>query len=141
VAVPSNEHERTLAFAEIALQQIRALRLPASPRNFEIWYQYASGYSPGLNRTINDTLAQKGTLEESDIERIYDTYLSPGRVTDRLDSVGSRMAAEITQVLARSTPQRARQRATRQVWRTPVKSCKAPATICTAAATASRCAQ
>ena len=26
--------------------------------------------------------------------------MSPGRVTDRLDSVGSRMAAEITQVLA-----------------------------------------
>ena len=100
MAVPSDEHERTLAFAEIALQQNRALRLAASPRNFEIWYQYATGHSPGLNRTINDTLAQKGTLEESDIERIYDTYLSPGRVTDRLDSVGSRMAAEITQVLA-----------------------------------------
>jgi diguanylate cyclase len=100
MAVPSNEHERTLAFAEIALQQIRALRLPASPRNFEIWYQYATGYSPDLNRSINDTLAQKGTLDESDIERIYDTHLSPGRVTDRLDSVGSRMAAEITQVLA-----------------------------------------
>jgi diguanylate cyclase len=74
-----HEHERTLAFAEIALQQIRALRLPASPRNFEIWYQYATGYSPGLNRTINDTLAQKGTLEESDVERIYEMYLSPGR--------------------------------------------------------------
>ena len=100
MAVPSNEHERTLAFAEIALQQIRALRLPASPRNFEIWYQYATGYSPDLNRSINDTLAQKGALDKSDIERIYDTHLSPGRVTDRLDSVGSRMAAEITQVLA-----------------------------------------
>jgi diguanylate cyclase len=100
MAVPSNEHERTLAFAEIALQQIRALRLPASPLNFEIWYQYATGYSPDLNRSINDTLAQKGALDESDIERIYDTHLSPGRVTDRLDSVGSRMAAEITQVLA-----------------------------------------
>jgi diguanylate cyclase len=100
MAVRSDEHERTLAFAEIALQQIRALRLPASPRNFEIWYQYATGYSPGLNRSINDTLAQKGMLQESDIERIYDAYLSPGRATDRLDSVGSRMAAEITQVLA-----------------------------------------
>jgi len=100
MAVPSDEHERTLAFAEIALQQIRALRLPASPRNFEIWYQYATGYNPNLNRTINDTLAQKGTLEQSDIERIYDAYLSPGRATDRLDSVGARMTAEITQVLA-----------------------------------------
>jgi len=72
VAVPSNEHERTLAFAEIALQQIRALRLSASPRNFEVWYQYATGYNPDLNRSINDTLAQQGTLEESDIERIYE---------------------------------------------------------------------
>ena len=70
------------------------------PRNFEIWYQYATGYSPDLNRSVNDTLAQKGTLDESDIERIYDTHLSPGRVTNRLDSVGSLMAAEITQVLA-----------------------------------------
>ena len=100
MAVPGNEHERTLAFAEIALQQIRALRLSASPRNFEVWYQYATGYNPDLNRSINDTLAQQGTLEESDIERIYEAHLSPGRVTDRLDSVGSRMAAEITQVLA-----------------------------------------
>jgi diguanylate cyclase len=100
MAVPSDEHERTLTFAEIALQQIRALRLPASPRNFEIWYQYATGYSPSLNRTINDTLAQKGTLEQSDIEHIYETYLSPGRATDKLDSVGARMAAEITGVLA-----------------------------------------
>ncbi len=100
MAVPSDEHERTLAFAEIALQQIRALRLPASPRNFEIWYQYATGYNPSLNQTINDALAQKGKLEQSDIERIYETYLSPDRATDRLDSVGARMADEITRVLA-----------------------------------------
>jgi diguanylate cyclase len=100
MAVPSDEHERTLAFAEIALQQIRALGLPASPRNFEIWYQYATGYHPSLNHTINDTLAQKGVLEQSDIDRIYETYLSPGRATDKLDSVGARMADEIARVLA-----------------------------------------
>jgi diguanylate cyclase len=100
MAVPSDEHERTLAFAEIAFQQIRALRLPASPRNFEIWYQYGTGHSPGLNRAINDTLAEKGTLREADIERIYNTYLAPNSATDRIDSVGSRMTAEIAQVLA-----------------------------------------
>jgi diguanylate cyclase len=100
MAVPSDEHERTLAFAEIAFQQIRALRLPASPRNFEIWYQYGTGHSPALNRAINDTLAEKGTLQEADIERIYKAYLSPNSATDRIDNVGSRMTAEITQVLA-----------------------------------------
>ena len=100
MAVPCDEHERTLAFAEIALQQIRALHQPASPRNFEIWYQYATGYSPQLNRAINEMLTQKGTLCDTDIDQIYDTYLSPSRVTERLDTVGSRMADEIKQVLA-----------------------------------------
>jgi diguanylate cyclase len=99
MAVPSDEHERTLAFAEVALQQIKALRQPASPRNFQIWYQYATGYTPELNRSINETLAQKGELGEADIDQIYNTYLSSNRVSDRLDTLGTRMAGEIKQVL------------------------------------------
>ena len=53
----AGEHERTLAFAEIALGQIKALRQPAIPRNYEVWYAYATGYNPSLNQTINETLA------------------------------------------------------------------------------------
>jgi len=99
MAVPSNEHERTIAFAEIALQQIRALRQPALPRNFEIWYQYATGYNPELNHAINEMLAQKGALSDAEIDQIYSTYLSHDRLSDRIDSVGSRMTTEIKQVL------------------------------------------
>jgi diguanylate cyclase len=99
MAVPSDEHERTLAFAEVALQQIRALRQAATPRNFEIWYQYATGHTPDLNRWINDTLAQNGALTDADIDHIYNTFLSPNRVSDRLDTLGSRIAGEIRQVL------------------------------------------
>jgi diguanylate cyclase len=43
---PAGEHERTMAFAEIALGQIKALQQPAVPRNYEIWYAYATGYTP-----------------------------------------------------------------------------------------------
>ena len=42
----ADEHERTMAFAEIALGQIKALRQPATPRNYEVWYAYATGYQP-----------------------------------------------------------------------------------------------
>ena len=68
MAVPNDEHERTLAFAEIALGQIRALGQPASPRNFEIWYHYATGYNQPLNQSINETLAKKGALSDADLE-------------------------------------------------------------------------
>jgi diguanylate cyclase len=100
MAVPSDEHERTIAFAEIALQQIRALHQSASPRNFEIWYQYATGYSPELNRAINEKLALKGALSDADIDEIYSTYLSSTRASEQIDTVGSRMMSEIKQVLA-----------------------------------------
>ncbi len=96
----TGEHERTMAFADIAFGQIKALRQEASPRNYEIWYTYATGYSPSLNQKINETLAQSGTLSDADLEQIYETYLSPTRLNDRIDKVGEQVMGEIEQVMA-----------------------------------------
>ena len=97
---PKGEHERTLAFGDIAFGQIRALRQPASPRNYEIWYAYATGYHPSLNQRINETLKASGVLGEANLESIYSTYLSPTRLTDRIDEVGSQVQGEIEQVMS-----------------------------------------
>lgn len=96
----SDEHDRTMAFAEIALGQIKALRQPASPRNYEVWYAYATGYSPSLNQAINETLARNGTLTEADIEQVYTTYISSTRYSEKIDSVGSLVMDEINQVMS-----------------------------------------
>ncbi len=96
-----DEHERTMAFAEIALSQIKALHQPAIPRNYEVWYSYATGYNPSLNQTINETLARSGNLSDEDLEAVYTAYLSPTRLSDKLDKVGSRVMDEIEQVMAR----------------------------------------
>jgi diguanylate cyclase len=100
MAVPQEEHERTLAFAEVALQQIRALGQPASPRNFEIWYHYATGYNQPLNQAINEALAKKGVLDEADLDQIYETYIAASRIGERIDTVGTRVLDEIKQVMA-----------------------------------------
>lgn len=100
MAASSDEHQRTMAFAEIAFGQIKALRQPATPRNFEIWYSYATGYHPTLNETVNQILARKGTLSEADIEQLFNTFLSPTRLSDRIDKVGDQVMDEIEQVMA-----------------------------------------
>jgi diguanylate cyclase len=100
MAVTTNEHERTLAFAEIALGQIKALRQPAYPRNYEIWYTYATGYNSALNQNINEALARKGTLSTADLDQIYDNHLSSTRLTDRIDNVGAKVVDEIDQIMA-----------------------------------------
>ncbi len=94
-----DEHERTMAFAEVALGQIRSLRQTAIPRNYEIWYIYATGYNAPLNKIINETLARHGKLSESDLEQIYETYLSHLKTTDRIDKVGARVIGEIDDVM------------------------------------------
>ena len=100
MTIATEEHERTMAFAEIAFGQIRALRQPASPRHFEVWYNYATGYKPSLNQAINETLTRSGTLSEAQIDEVYETYISAQRVADRIDSVGSQVMGEIEQVMA-----------------------------------------
>jgi diguanylate cyclase len=94
-----DEYERTMAFAELALGQIRSLRQTAIPRNYEIWYVYATGYNSQLNKVINETLSRNGKLTESDLEQIYETYLSHIKTTDRIDKVGARVIGEIDDVM------------------------------------------
>jgi diguanylate cyclase len=96
----SDEHQRTMAFADIALAQIKALRQPASPRHYEIWYTYASGYNPSLNQAINEILSRSGTLAEAEVEQIYETHFAPNRLSDRIDRVGSQVKDEIEQLMA-----------------------------------------
>jgi diguanylate cyclase len=100
MAGQSDEYERTLAFAEIALGQLKALRQPAYPRNYEVWYAYATGYNPSLNQTINETITRNGTLTAAEVDQIYETYLSPARLTDRIDNVGGQIVDEIEQVMS-----------------------------------------
>src|SRR5262245_29611335 len=88
-----------MAFAEVALGQIRSLRQTAIPRNYEIWYAYATGYNAPLNKIINETLARAGKLTEADLEQIYETYLSHIKTTDRIDKVGARVIGEIDDVM------------------------------------------
>jgi len=94
------EHERTMAFAEVALNQIRALRQGAMPRNYEIWYVYATGYNADLNKAINQALAAHGTLTDADLEQLHDCYLSHGRTHERIDRIGARVVSEIDDMMS-----------------------------------------
>jgi diguanylate cyclase len=100
MTVPSDEHERTMAFAEIALGQIKALQQPAVPRIYEVWYIYATGYNPALNQKINEALSSSGTLTDQDIEFIHKTFISPTRIVDELGGVSGKIGGEIDHVMA-----------------------------------------
>jgi diguanylate cyclase len=98
MAASSSDFSRTMAFCSAALERIKAHRHPAYPRNYEFWYTYATGYNQALNRAVNEALQRDSVLSEPDLDLLYETYLSPLRLSERVDHVGARIIAELAEV-------------------------------------------
>src|SRR5262245_55944953 len=88
------------AFAQIALDQIKALKQPANPRNYEVWYHYASGHHPTVNQLINDIIETSGKLSQTDVDGIYDKYFSPVRQADKVDNAAAKFMEQIEKVMS-----------------------------------------
>lgn len=94
-----DEHHRTMAFADIALGQIKALRQSAEPRNYEVWYHYATGYNPSLNKAINETIERKGNIDSADLDAIRQQFLASSRLDQKIDALGAKVAGEIDEIV------------------------------------------
>lgn len=96
---PVTAPEATFAFAEVALNQLKALKQPATPRNYEVWYHYASGHHPAVNQLINEMMETSGALSQSDVDVIYEKYFAPTRQADRVDTVTSKFMEQVDAVM------------------------------------------
>src|ERR1700678_1834417 len=95
----AGEHDHSMAFAGSAFEKMKALRHPATPHNYEIWYTYASAGNAALNQTINDIIASHGTVTQGDLDELYEKFFSPTRLTDQLDCFGNQVMCEIDQIV------------------------------------------
>jgi diguanylate cyclase len=96
----ASQYVATYEFAEIALGQIKSLKQPAHPRNYEVWYHYATGYHPAVNQLVNQLLKTNGTLTQGDIDAIYDRFFSPVRQATEIDNATSRFINQIDAVMS-----------------------------------------
>ncbi len=96
----AREHERTIALAHIAIGQIRALRLPAEPRNYEFFFHYAGARNPAFNKAVNELLATKKTLSDADIAELFQKHLVKEPPGDQVEALGAKVVGEIDQVMA-----------------------------------------
>ncbi len=98
--VPDVEQARTIAFANIALAQIRALNLPATPRNYEFFFHYATAHNRAFNRAVNARLSAANTLSQADIDELHGAHLADGPARECMQAVGAKVVGEIDQVMA-----------------------------------------
>jgi diguanylate cyclase len=80
----SRDHDYTLHIAEMAIERIKALSLPADPPGYELWYTYSAGRNPEMNRRINSVLDTNGSLSLFELDGIYDEYVASSRTRAEL---------------------------------------------------------
>ena len=88
-----------MSYAEKAVGHLKANQVPASPRNYELWYTYVSGFNRALNRALNEAITRYGSVPESVLQEIYEQFLSPSRITDRVQAVGDDFLKEFERVI------------------------------------------
>ncbi len=98
-SAPADEHRRSMVFADRAVTLIKALKLPASPRIYELCYAYATGEYPSLNIAINDLLNRRVAVGGDLIKQIGARYIPSKDHRERFDKVGVRVNKVIGRVL------------------------------------------
>ncbi|WP_346433117.1 hypothetical protein [Breoghania sp.] len=62
-------------------------------------YTYSAGFKYSLNKAVNDILGEKGRITTDEAQNIYNRFLCPKRLGDQIDSVGSKLSREISDVV------------------------------------------
>jgi diguanylate cyclase len=93
-----DDFKRTIVYGENAVGHLRKNEIPAYPRNYELWYTYAAGFNHALNKTVNDIIRQRGKITNAEVLKIYDQFIAPARIGERIDEVGGRLTQEINGV-------------------------------------------
>ncbi|WP_319576767.1 GGDEF domain-containing protein [uncultured Desulfobacter sp.] len=85
-------------FLRLTLGFLAKHNLPATPVNYTVWYEYASGKNPKLRQAIDQMLEKKLSLNKNQVEGLYQKFISDGDrvVISRLLTKLNLMLREIT---------------------------------------------
>ncbi len=94
----NEDYERTLSYAHQAMTLMEKNLTPATPQNFELWYNYCLGQDKNLISAINEALSSTEALDPADACQIYNAYLNDNILGEKIDEVCSQMGLEAEQI-------------------------------------------
>ncbi|MFK7791534.1 MAG: GGDEF domain-containing protein [Devosiaceae bacterium] len=90
---------RTYQIAEHAFAKIKTNELTAFPPNYEIWFAYAAGFNPALNKRINEILRAGKKVDQASLEDIREEFFGAGSFEERVDAVGGKLSGKVSEIM------------------------------------------
>lgn len=91
------DFEYVTAVAERAMRGIAEQRVPPTPHNFHVWFNYALGVPAELRRTINVLIDQKHKFDAATNSDLYTTYIGADGSDD---AIARKVSQQLGDVLA-----------------------------------------
>lgn len=96
---PQGDLDRTMTIGQRALELIKAYGTSAAPRAYEVWFTYVLGHKPMMNDAIKRITAEKGSVNETEIETIHEQHLSGQRFATEAERCSAGVISEIDQAV------------------------------------------
>ena len=87
------------SIARQAVNRIVALGLPFDPPMFELWFTYYKGHDRNFSAAIDDVLANDPALTHQNLLLLYESFLSPARLTEQARGIGEELQGQTSGAL------------------------------------------
>jgi diguanylate cyclase len=85
-------------WAESAMKIMAERGIPPHPRNFCLWYEYASGRRAALCQALDEALASNQELPETLLDALFDRFFAAGKECEAVQSTAEGMQAALAQI-------------------------------------------
>ncbi len=86
--------------ADNAMASMRTYRVPRTPQNFAIWYEYHDGRNLELCRTVDALLASRREFNEALLEELYEKFFTVNTEQRAIRETSRRVQNTLKEVLA-----------------------------------------
>ncbi len=87
--------DTTHRIADSVLEGLKKAGLPASPRNYELWYAHLEGRSPSLSRDLDVVRDAFGKIAQQDADSLYRIHVQRGDLSRSVFDIVSRFNEEV----------------------------------------------
>jgi diguanylate cyclase len=94
----SSELVQARGIADNAVRLMLANEVPPTPRNFTVWYAYASGALPELKRTVDILISNKQAFTPERSAELFTRYCDSPAQVNQLQETGGRLLYIVDQV-------------------------------------------
>lgn len=97
--LPDRERNRSLALGEAAMGHIKSHTIAAVPRNYEIWYAYASGADARLKEALEKVIANQAVIDQTHLDAIFSVYFVQENDQGRVEAIGDIFSQHLGQII------------------------------------------